>query len=239
MPRCAVDGCPDPVYSRGWCEMHHKRWRRHGDVRADTPKRGTEQRLCSVEGCRNPVDARDLCHGHYQRWQRHGDPQPELPLTRRKQPEYCTVEGCTRITQAKGFCGTHYTRWREHGDVLAGVPIRIAEGQGWLSHGYRCVPGPQGLRHLTNGETQIAEHRLIMAIHLDRPLRSDEVVHHTNGVKTDNRIENLELWSTCHPKGQRIDDKVAFAVGMLRRYRPDLLREPGKSNTVSDHGVTL
>jgi hypothetical protein len=132
------------------------------------------------------------------------------------------------------LCSTHRQRLRTHGDVLAGVPVRIAEGKGWLSHGYRCIPVPPELRHLTNGDTEIAEHRLIMAIHLDRPLRRDEVVHHVNGVKTDNNIQNLELWSTCHPKGQRVDDKVAFAIELLRRYRPDLLdgSEEGREGTV-------
>jgi hypothetical protein len=72
-----------------------------------------------------------------------------------------------------------------------------------------------------------------MAQHLKRPLYPQEVVHHRNGDRTDNRIENLELWSTTQPKGQHIDDKVAFAVEILRRYRPDLLAA-GASGTDTD-----
>jgi predicted Zn-ribbon and HTH transcriptional regulator/predicted nucleic acid-binding Zn ribbon protein len=40
---------------------------------------------------------------------------------------------------------------------------------------------------------RIREHRMVMEMHIGRALRPEEVVHHINGVRTDNRIENLEL----------------------------------------------
>jgi hypothetical protein len=85
--------------------------------------------------------------------------------------------------------------------------------------GFSDSTGYAYLSRTVNGRTErVAAHRMIMEHKIGRTLLSGENVHHINGVKNDNRPENLELWSTSQPYGQRVIDKVAWAHTILDLY---------------------
>jgi hypothetical protein len=92
------------------------------------------------------------------------------------------------------------------------------KGGKWkTTQGYVKVLVPEGTPG-RNKSRYILEHRLVMQNHLGRELFPGETVHHINGIRDDNRIENLELWVSRQPAGQRVDQLVQWAKEILATY---------------------
>lgn len=103
-------------------------------------------------------------------------------------------------------------------------------------NGYVWMTLPELAR--TNGKRAVMEHRYVMSKHLGRELLPDETVHHIDGVRSHNDLTNLELFSSRHGPGQRVTDKVTFAIEILSLY-PDFARQAGYALHRIEHQVSV
>lgn len=88
---------------------------------------------------------------------------------------------------------------REQGKFTRLRKLRVSrDGHGYL---HESVADDDALNCMATTNGFISQHRLVMARALNRPLTATETVHHINGIRDDNRIENLQLRQGRHGKG--------------------------------------
>lgn len=126
---------------------------------------------------------------------------------RKSTRKLCKHKNCTAFVKGRGYCSMHYQRWKKGTDLDA---PRQQKGLGTVSS--------SGYRHVFIKGNKILEHRHVMQKKLGRELFGNETVHHKNGIRADNRLENLELWASSQPSGQRVEDLLLWAREIISTY---------------------
>lgn len=125
--------------------------------------------------------------------------------------KFCSETCQFGVAECRG-CGSEYLKRPRGG----GMSQEFCSRRCWYAHksdddgtrrighwGYVLVKVPAGTPGVEGDRRWMKEHRWVMQESLGRPLDPSETVHHINGDKTDNRLENLQLRQGRHGKGAR------------------------------------
>ena len=207
---CSVDGCDRPFCAKGLCNAHYMRKKR-GEFPGPPIKYREFHDGCRIEGCLENHAAKGLCNAHYARLRRGSD--LSKPLKKISTNAICLVDKCELPNYSRGYCSFHLQRLKRGKSFDdPRKPLNrsgLVEDISWHINNCGYVKG------MFKGRG-VLQHRLFWELHYGRKLKPFENVHHKNGIKTDNRIENLELWTKPQPAGQRPEDLVDW---VLEHYR--------------------
>lgn len=139
-------------------------------------------------------------------------------LKARQKQSYTADIGASKYQKSKNSCDCGKTKSRYAIKCRECCNVFDPNNPNWYtnSKGYTVAYTPNG---------QIIQHRVVMEEHLGRALLVHENVHHKNGIRSDNRIENLELWSTAQPAGQRVEDKLDWCRWFINQYEGEKNQE--------------
>lgn len=203
---CHVDGCDRAHRSRGYCNTHYTQYSRGNLPAVPVPARP----LCAVDGCARFAARKSHCEAHNRQARAGQDPEALRAVVRG-----CSFAGCINAHDSRGLCSSHV---KQRNSGLPLTPLRNVRPRVWSPWAIQGTGYVARWRSVNGVREFELQHRSVMEESIGRKLTSDESVHHLNGDRSDNRIENLELWSRFQPAGQRVEDKIAWARELLQRY---------------------
>lgn len=227
---CAVDSCSRETKALGFCSAHYERLKKGAGLNPDKPLRRSAH-LITDDQLRNAAKSTTSWRGllTYLGFATMSGARKRIQNRVRKlkidtshfpvqKPRtQCLVTGCSEKSHAKGYCSRHYGFLIRNGDPLKRF---ITGKKRYDSSGYIMLDR-KNHPFVTSPNGRIFEHRFIMSEKLGRALLPHEQVHHKNSQRQDNRIENLELWSTNQPIGGRVKDLINWAKEILALYGDD------------------
>ena len=111
-----------------------------------------------------------------------------------KQCQVCNKDFKSYPSRNRLHCSRRCGNLNKNGTYKKGHPWfgKLRTEKRIMSHGYIETYAPN--HPFKSSRNSVLEHRLVMEKHIGRFLKKEEVVHHINNLKHDNRIENLQLF---------------------------------------------
>ena len=189
MSICSVKGCEKKVKAYGYCQGHYLQIKAHGKI--VRPELGVfEKKACSVDGCNEPVKAKGLCARHSQQFYTHGKVISSEKLHDKNR--ICIIPGCGRKHRTGGYCTGHHGQIRKHGKIISSI---LANRSGITTNGdyvyLKCPDHPTA-----NKRGYVKRANLVWEEITGQVVTHPAVIHHKNGIKTDDSFENLEYFIT-------------------------------------------
>lgn len=240
--KCTVEGCCNTGEIRqGYCNKHYRRWRRHGDPLGGGPEQDrtkwiaetVTENVCRIDGCNRSLKAQGLCSAHYGRWQRYGDPLgggPERKPAADQVKIKCNADGCEKSAVTRGMCPAHYSRWRKGNEWNTPLTRQNISKAQTMNNGYIFFTDYEHPQSVSSKNGKVLVHRAVMSEILGRPLTRQETVHHKDGNRANNDPDNLELFTSNHPSGQRVEELVEWAEQIIEKYGDYIKRKKEISN---------
>ena len=227
---CKADNCEREARIVGFCSAHYERVKKGSGLNPEIPLRKfvsniTDDQLRIAACCTNSwrgllknLGFSTMSGGRkniQDRVRKLGIDVSHFPI--QKSRTKCLIDDCDQLSHAKGYCSRHYGFFMRNGDPQKRITLgtKRYESSGYVMLDRKNHP------FVSSKAGRIFEHRLIMSEKLGRTLLPSEQVHHKNGQRQDNRIENLERWSTNQPIGGRVADLVVWAKEILNLYGSD------------------
>ena len=223
---CKFKGCNRSHMAKGLCGTHYEAFRT-GRPMYDLNSisiRSSEQKLkcdlCGVIFERSHVRSRNYCSpicnkkGALERIKERSKERRILKIKQNihnKPKSTCRQPGCEEFAAIGDLCSLH--NGLEIFDEDSYLQAHVCKPIGYIRL------NTTGYKDIKVSKTKWSpEHRFVMENKIGRSLKRNEEVHHINGDRTDNSIENLELWSSSHPVGQRVVDKLVWAREIIATY---------------------
>lgn len=194
---------------------------------------------CRVEGCERLSVRKGYCNGHYRQMLKHGKITSKR-IAIRDTTRKCIVDGCDSPYHCKGYCERHYSQIRKHGKIISADRLLGPRVGKRKRDGYVYILKKEHPNADKRG--YVKRSWLVWEGHTGHMVTPPEVIHHKNGIRDDDRFENLELLPSlsAHIKehggrigGVRIINKESALKEMKRVYK--IIRGPFTTRKFDKH----